>query len=65
MCIRDSSLGGRGPGSRNRPSGPLHGSARCLWRPPLQSGAPLFRRFRAPQMAVWPVWRAGTVTTRG
>eukprot|EP00969_Alexandrium_andersonii_P353738 15440580-Alexandrium_andersonii.AAC.1 len=37
--------------------------ARRLWRPPLESGAPNFRRLRVAERAVWPVGRAATVTS--
>eukprot|EP00969_Alexandrium_andersonii_P265581 11736701-Alexandrium_andersonii.AAC.1 len=33
-------------------------------RPPLESGAPNFCRFRAKERAIWPVGRAGTATSQ-
>eukprot|EP00969_Alexandrium_andersonii_P098811 4360074-Alexandrium_andersonii.AAC.1 len=38
--------------------------ARRFGRPPLESGALNFCRLRAAERAVWPIGRAGTVTSR-
>eukprot|EP00969_Alexandrium_andersonii_P174643 7721938-Alexandrium_andersonii.AAC.1 len=38
--------------------------ARRLRHPPLESGAPNFRRLRAAERAVWPVGGAGAASSR-